>query len=306
MSNPPGFVRSMPAAEPASSGEAGARSKPAPTPQPRFIPREALGHFSSWQPRAIEAGTAADATPPTALQRATAQALATAAGSAAASMAAPATTQATAQVGAQATAQDTTAAGASVASSRPATASAAWAAARQAGYQDGYRDGVAALENFKQSYANQITSQVGALLAAFDAQLLALDTELAKSLAHAAAQLARELLRSELHTRPELVAQVAADAVAALLPTARQITVFAHAQDLPLIAQGAPEALAARGARLVADTTLARGGVRVESDIGRVDAQISTRWQQAAASLGSNSPLVDNDSHAPAASHPRS
>jgi flagellar assembly protein FliH len=265
------FVRQL---APAS----GTQAKQAATPQARFIPREQLGHFSSWQPRAIESGTERHRAPATPLQRATAQALAAAAagpGSGSGSSAAPIT--ATAPTAAS-----------------PAATAAALAAARQAGYQDGYRDGVAALENFKQSYASQVTAQVGALLEAFDVQLLALDAPIAQALARTATQLARELLRSELQSRPERVAQVAVEAVAAVMASARQITVYAHPQDLPLVADGAQEALAARGAQLLADPRLARGGVRVESDVGAVDASINNRWKQAAVAMGcSEVPWVD-------------
>ena len=38
------------------------------------------------------------------------------------------------------------------------------ARARQSGYQDGYRDGLVALEGFKQSFAAQTTAQIGALV----------------------------------------------------------------------------------------------------------------------------------------------
>lgn len=161
-------------------------------------------------------------------------------------------------------------------------------AARQAGYQDGYRDGLAALENFKQQFAAQATAQVGTLIDAFDRQLAAMDGQLADTLARTALQLAREVVRCELVTQPALVARVAADALAAVMLSARHITVLAHPQDLPLIAEGAEETLAARGARLIADAAVERGGVRIESDAGRVDAGISRRWEQAAAALGAN------------------
>lgn len=161
-------------------------------------------------------------------------------------------------------------------------------AARQAGYQDGYRDGLAALENFKQQFAAQATAQVGGLLEAFDRQLSAMDERLASALARAAVQLAREVVRSELATRPELVARVAADAVAAVMLSAKHITVLAHPQDLPLIAEGAEETLAARGARLLADAAVERGGVRVESDVGSVDAGIERRWRQATEGLAAD------------------
>jgi flagellar assembly protein FliH len=160
------------------------------------------------------------------------------------------------------------------------------AAARQAGYQDGYRDGLVALEGFKQSFASQATSQIGALLKSFDAQLDRLDADLAQAAARTAVQLARQVLRSELQARPELVARVAAEAINNVLLSARHITVHVHPQDLPLVAEGAEEALQARGARLLASPTVERGGVRVESDVGAVDACIATRWRQAAAALG--------------------
>jgi len=165
------------------------------------------------------------------------------------------------------------------------------AAARQAGYQDGYRDGLVALEGFKQSFAQQATSQVGALLKSFDAQLDRLDQELADAVARTAVQLARQVLRSELLTQPDLVARVASEAVNNVLLSARHITVQVHPLDLPLVAEGAEEALKARGARLLANKSIERGGVLVESDVGAIDARLATRWAQAAANLGSDEPL---------------
>ncbi len=213
----------------------------------RFIPREELGDFASWQP-----GTFAGA-----------------AGAQTAEAAAPA----------------------------PEPSTADWQArvlaARQSGYQDGYRDGLVALENFKHSFAQQATSQIGALLDAFDAEFSALDKQIAAAIANTAVQLAQQVLRCELAQRPELVATVATEAVNAVMLSARHISVHVNPQDLPLVAEGAEEALTARGARLHADTSVARGGVRVHSDVGDIDARIAVRWAQAAAALGSSAPLDD-------------
>lgn len=234
MSKPTGF-RNIP---PPQGGKAA-------TPYQRFIPREELGDFASWQPDTFQGRAAEPAVeePP------------------------PAPT--------------------------PADWQARIDAARQGGYQDGYRDGMAALENFKQSFASQATAQIGALLQAFDEQFAALDGEIARTLADTAVQLARQVLRSELQTHPEVVARVAAEAVSAVMLSARQITVQVHPADLPLVAEGAEEALAARGARLSAHAEIPRGGVLVLSDVGAVDARIGTRWAQAAAALGSTLPLSD-------------
>lgn len=168
-------------------------------------------------------------------------------------------------------------------------------AARQAGYHDGYRDGLVALDGFKRSFAAQTTAQVGTLLERFDAALLGLEREMAAALAHTAVELARQVVRSELATRPELVTRVAEDALAAVLMSARHIRISVHPDDQPLVAEGAAETLAARGARLVASPDVARGGCIVESDLGRVDADIATRWAQAAASLGQALPWIDGD-----------
>lgn len=223
----------------------------------RFIPREELGDFASWQPGAL-AGAG---------QRNPAASAPSAASAASAtpSAAAPSAQEWLARV----------------------------AAARQQGYQDGYRDGLAALESFKQSFASQATAQVGALLEAIDAQTGTLDQDMARTLARVATQLARQVLRAELQVRPELVARVATEAVNAVLLSARHISVQVHPLDLPLVAEGAEEALLARGARLLANPRIERGGVLVESDVGAIDARIGSRWAAAAASWADTSGRVE-------------
>lgn len=222
----------------------------------RFIPREELGDFSSWKPHSLgDTAPSAMGVGPSA------------AGSAAAP---PAPAAPTAQEW-QARVQ----------------------AARQVGYQDGYRDGLVALEGFKQSFAQQATQQIGDLLEAFDSQMQALDADLANCVAQTASALARQVLRSELQGDPKLVAKVAADAVTAIVQSARHITVHVHPLDLPLVAEGAEEALNSRGARLQSDDTVTRGGVLVQSDMGAVDATLATRWAQAALAVGTDPELGD-------------
>jgi flagellar assembly protein FliH len=151
-------------------------------------------------------------------------------------------------------------------------------ASRQAGYQDGYRDGLVALDAFKQSFA--------ALLQSLDAEFGGLQQDMARTLAIAATHLARQIVRSELLARPELTAAVAQEAIDTLLLSARHITLRVHPDDHAFVAQGAADVLAARGARLLADPLMSRGGCLIESDIGVIDATLETRWRRAAASLG--------------------
>jgi flagellar assembly protein FliH len=159
-------------------------------------------------------------------------------------------------------------------------------AARQAGYQDGYRDGLVALDAFKQSFAAQTTTQIGTLMQSLGAELGGLQQDMARTLAISATHLARQIVRSELVARPELIAQVAHEAIDTLLLSAQHITLRVHPDDHAFVAQGAADVLAARGTRLLSDAAMARGGCLVESDIGIIDATLETRWRRAAASLG--------------------
>ncbi|MEO8154820.1 MAG: FliH/SctL family protein [Rhizobacter sp.] len=225
----------------------GGAAKPA-TPYSRFIPREELSGFAAWKPGAL---SGADEAPNAAVQRAEPPAP-------------PAPPKPS-----------------------PAEELAAHVrAARTAGYQDGYRDGLVALEGFKQSFASQTTAQIGALTSSYTQQLDALQQDMARALAVSATHLARQMVRGELVQRPELVAAVAQEAVDTLLLSAHHITLRVHPDDHALVSQGAADVLAARGARLLSDIGVTRGGCVVESDIGVIDASLETRWRRAAASLG--------------------
>jgi flagellar assembly protein FliH len=160
------------------------------------------------------------------------------------------------------------------------------AAARQRGYDQGYGDGIAAQVALNDDRARQAHAQVGELLRGFDAEFAALEDAMAQALARAATRLAREMLRAELTLNPAHVATLARDAVDALLASARHVVVKVNPQDLALVEQGAGDAIQARGAKLAADATIARGGVRVASDIGAVDATLAVRWRDAVAALG--------------------
>jgi flagellar assembly protein FliH len=246
-----------------SSKGSGFKNIPSPpgskagTPLSRFIPREELGDFATWRPGALgerrhEPRTAHPA------------------------------------------GQNPGAADASPPAKTPLVSEEEWRArlqaARQQGYQDGYRDGTAALEGFKLSFTSQATAQIGALLDGFDAQFAALDRRLAQSVTQVAVQLAQQVLRAELQQNPAVVARVASEAVNGVMLSARHISVHVHPADLPLVAEGAEEALRARGARLMPDAALERGGVLVVSDAGTVDARLPTRWAQAAQALGADVP----------------
>ncbi len=250
------------------------------TPYTRFIPREELQGFAAWTPESFGADTAQPGKPWPGTARA-GETPPQASGAQAVQAPSPDALAALDALRAELTATHQTELKAQV------------AAARTQGYQDGYRDGLVALESFKQSFASQTSSQMGQVLAALDTELGALEQQMASSVARVATELARQVVRSELSVRPALVAQVAREAVNAVLMSARQITVLVNPDDHVLVAAGCEEALAARGARLLAQPSVARGGCRVESDAGVIDARIAARWLQATHALGAGVPWDD-------------
>lgn len=174
--------------------------------------------------------------------------------------------------------------------------------ARQSGYQDGYRDGMSALDAFKKTFAQQMNSQIGALLRSFNVELQSLEQEMASALAQTSVELARQVVRSEITQRPEHVVQVAREAVEALLLSARHVRVRVHPADMPLVNEGAGAELHARGAQLLGDASIERGGCLIDSDISVIDARITSRWAHAAAALGDTSDWSMQDAPADDAS----
>jgi len=305
------------------AGQGASANHGASNPYARFIPREELGNFSAWAPQTFEPRPAAQpdvgVRKPSLAERAAAemrpnmkspqaahhapqakgQAAAAGAGSGtgAGSAAKPAVRRpVVGGMPGQAEAQEREAARAAEASAAPAgpPVEELIDQARQQGYQDGYRNGLAALESYKQTQAAQLAAhmndQIGALASDFHHRLESLEQQLAGRIAGVALELARQVVRTELRQSPELVVDVAEQALGALLASARQVIVRLNPDDHALAQAQLSEMLAARGARLVPDASVLRGGCIVESDIAVVDATVEARWSRAASALGYEAP----------------
>lgn len=143
-----------------------------------------------------------------------------------------------------------------------------------------------ALDIFRRQQASEVGAPVAALLTQFQQGLDSVEQALARRLAGIAMQMARQVVRHELQTNAALVVDVTQEALTEVLLSARHITVKVHPTDLVLVEQGCADAFEARGARLIADAHIERGGCLVESDLGVVDARLSTRWTNAVAAMG--------------------
>lgn len=265
--NPFGGIPQRPSTKPSLAERAAAdEARPRVPPEApksvhqRFIPREELNGFSAWRPDSF-----GEKRPPP---------VATAPDPAVLKREAEREAQRQAELAAQREEAEVAARAAEL------------RGAREGGYQDGYRDGLAAMEAFKQSYSAQCSAQVAAVIQRMQAQFDTLEQHLAQRVAGIALEMARQVVRTELTVNPAQVVAVTQEALGLVLMSARHVVVRVNAEDQPIVASGTAELLAARGARLVADPRVARGGCIVESDIGVVDAQVGSRWQRATNALG--------------------
>ena len=157
--------------------------------------------------------------------------------------------------------------------------------ARQTGYQDGYRDGMAALDAFKQSFAQQMSAQIRRHREQLRRRVPRTRRRHGPERgAHRRRAGAPGGAQRTGH-RPELIARVAHDAVEAPAGLGPPGARARPPDDLALVQRGLGE-FAARQALLLPDPEIACGGVKVDADIASVDASIATRWQQAVAALG--------------------
>lgn len=326
----PSASNSNGASGPASNGSpngASNGSSSTPNSYTRFIPREELGSFSAWAPETFEpppkqpTAQEGGVRKPTLAERAAAEMRAATKPAAAPGGAkhAPQAMGAAAQAG-----KPAAAAGARPAAAKPVKRPIVGGvpgeeepevkaeetpvppapnvdelvnAARQTGYQDGYRNGLAALESYKQTQAAQMAAymsdQVGALASDFHHRLESLEQQLAGRIAGVALELARQVVRAELKQNPEVVVEVAEQSLTTLLASARQIVLRLNPDDHAMAVSQLSELLAVRGARVVPDVSITRGGCVVESDIAIVDASVEARWERAAASMGHHAPWND-------------
>lgn len=160
---------------------------------------------------------------------------------------------------------------------------------REEGYAAGYAQGLE--EGREASYAE--AAALTAVLQGCTRAATALYDAVGPSLLQLAQDIARQVVRSELKLQPELIAAVVRELLEADATTRSAATVYLHPDDVALATAYAGEALAESGWRVTADPTLTRGGCRVQSAYGDIDATLQTRWREICAAAGGDTPWQD-------------
>ena len=130
--------------------------------------------------------------------------------------------------------------------------------------------------------------QFHGLVESLETSLTRLDQEGADEILALATELARQMVRHTLALRPESVVELIREALLQL-PQAHAL-IHINPDDLAMAKEYLGEHLAHAGHRLIEDTTLTRGGVRIEAAGSQIDATVQTRWRRVMDNLSRNIP----------------
>ncbi|PKO55338.1 MAG: flagellar assembly protein FliH [Betaproteobacteria bacterium HGW-Betaproteobacteria-19] len=146
----------------------------------------------------------------------------------------------------------------------------------EAGRTAGYAEGKARAETE--------AARLKTLADNLDQALAQLDTEVAEDLLALSIEIARQVLQHTLAAHPDGVADTVRSALAQVTQAHAQIRL--NPDDLALVREHLGEQLSHGNHRLIEDSSIARGGCRVEASGAQIDATMDTRWRRVLESLG--------------------
>ncbi|MFA7279772.1 MAG: flagellar assembly protein FliH [Sterolibacterium sp.] len=150
--------------------------------------------------------------------------------------------------------------------------------AQQTGYTAGYEEGL--------GEARAEADRIAALVENLGRSLQVLDQDIGEELLAVAVEIAGQVLRQSLKVKPELVLPIVREAVAALPMHHGHPALFMHPADVALVRTHLGEQLTHNGWRILEDSTIERGGCRIESGASEVDATLQTRWHRVLDAIG--------------------
>lgn len=164
---------------------------------------------------------------------------------------------------------------------------------KRQGYEAGYRDGVTAGRTDAKRAAAVQANQLNLLLTSVNRDLGIIDTQLADHVLDLSLTVARRLAGEALRIRPELVLGMVRECLQATGQARAPAQIVMHPADAQLIREHLGEQCAAGGWIISEDAMMARGGCRLESAGGTLDASIETRWHRLTAAFGRSSEWLE-------------
>jgi len=161
-------------------------------------------------------------------------------------------------------------------------------AGKKEGYEAGFAAGQAAGYAEGKAKGEQEAVRLASLGTAFADALGALEQQMAGDLLNLALEMSKQMLREALRVKPEALLPAVQEAMRGLLPNTRQPTLVLHPEDAALVREHLATELSHLPWRIIEDAKMGRGGCRVESENGEVDATMENRWRRLNEALGRN------------------
>lgn len=159
-------------------------------------------------------------------------------------------------------------------------------AIREAAHAEGYAAGLAAGQAEGKRLAEQQASRLAGLVNAFEAALSRLQDEVGTAILGLSLDVAKQVLRSELAAHPEAILPGIRETLD-LAGTSQQSQLLINPADVPLVREHLGDVLKAGQWHIIEDASIERGGCKVVTGNGSIDATLSTRWSRIAGALGS-------------------
>lgn len=162
------------------------------------------------------------------------------------------------------------------------------------GYAKGHTEGV--LQGKAQGMAEgqqaalQQAKALAALLEHCHTSASQFHAQVAPALVRLALSVAHKVVGHELQTRPETLVGWVENLLHSEPATDGMVKLHLHPDDATLVAAQLGPALSDHQWRLVPDESIQRGGCRLISPLGELDATLATRWQQACLATGLEPP----------------
>lgn len=155
-------------------------------------------------------------------------------------------------------------------------------------HQQAYQEGFAAGLREGRAQGEAYSQRVRELLSGLERALERFEAEMAEEVLDLALEIARQLLRRSLSVEPERVLDVVREAIENLPQLSEHPVLVLHPEDAELVRQMLAYEYQESVWRVVEDPHMERGGLRIETAEGEVDATLPTRWKRIVAALGSD------------------
>lgn len=148
--------------------------------------------------------------------------------------------------------------------------------ARREGYTAGFQEGAA--------LAHQQATQLNDLADGLDEALKRLDQDVAEEIVALAVEIARQMVRRTLADEPSAILDTVRTALQQLPQS--QVRIHLHPEDMALVRQYLADQPTHLHHHVVEDEAVHRGGCRLHTPSGEIDATLETRWRRILEGLG--------------------